>query len=86
MMILAVRIEHPFPMSVQRFMIPVRPAQIGDQDQGFHGGLPFRCRMNGLPQLGDVVARIVQRVQRPSVRQRDGFIEVTGPAAVANGW
>ena len=85
MMILAVWIELALHMPVQRSLDADprdhrRAAKIGDQDQGFHGSLPFRCRVDGLRKLGDEVAGIAQCVERATVAQGYRFVELAGPA------
>jgi len=61
-----------------------RSARRRDQDQGFHGRLPFRGLMLGLRQLHNVGAGVLQRDELALARQRDWIIETTFPAAVSH--
>jgi hypothetical protein len=56
-----------------------RAARFRDQDQRFHGRLPFRRVMLGLWQLHDVVAGILQRGELLAAGQLDRFVEARGP-------
>jgi hypothetical protein len=65
-MILARRIEHPLDMAGQRSHEAdaskyCRPAEIRDQDQGLHCGLPLRGSVDMFRKSDDVIAG-VQRV------------------------
>jgi hypothetical protein len=57
----------------------VGAAKIGNQEQRFHGRLPFGGIVLGLGKRGDVSGRIAQRSQRAAVRQDDWIIERRGP-------
>lgn len=90
-MILAIWIEHPLPMPVQRSHDSDprehrRATEIGDQDQGFHRRLPLRLRVDGFRELRDVIACIPQRMQRAAVGNGDRLVELALPAPVANWW
>jgi hypothetical protein len=78
------RVEHALDVTVQRLHDANlrkhrRAAGRSHQYQGFHRRLPFRRLVLGLRKLGDVVAGILQRDQRPAARQRNRFVEAAGP-------
>ena len=51
-----------------------------DHDQGLHRRLPLRCLVLGLRQLRDEIARLLQRDEPATARQRDRVVELAGPA------
>jgi hypothetical protein len=78
-MILAIGIEHPLDMTVQRshdanprhHRVAAAPAQ----HQRLDRGLPFRQVGFFLRQLRDVVCRVLQREQLPAVGQNNGILK-----------
>ncbi len=52
-----------------------RAAEIGNEDQRLHRGLPFGCILLGLRQPGDVLTDIHQGEKFSAVRQDDRIIE-----------
>jgi hypothetical protein len=72
--------KHPLNVLVQRSHDANprkhrRPAETRDLDQSFHGSLPFRRRVIGLRQAGDVVAGIAQSHDLAPTGQQDRIIE-----------
>jgi hypothetical protein len=79
MRLLAIGIEHPLDVTVQRPHDSNprhhRVAAAATQHQRFNCRLPFRQVGFLLRQLGDVVCRVVQREQLPAVGQNDGILK-----------
>jgi hypothetical protein len=76
--------KHPLNVLVQRSHDANprkhrRPAETRDLDQSFHGSLPFRRRVIGLRQAGDVVAGIAQSHDLAPTGQQDRIIERASP-------
>jgi hypothetical protein len=75
MMVFAIGIEDTLDVSVQRSHNADprehrRAARCRDQDQRFHGCLPFRGLMLGLRRFRDVLAGIFERDKLAATRQR----------------
>jgi hypothetical protein len=61
-----------------------RAARCCDQDQGFHGRLPFLGLVLGFWNLRDVGSGILQGDELSTARQWDRFIERALPAAISH--
>jgi hypothetical protein len=84
MMILARRIKFPNVVSIKRphhadASEHCRAAKLRNEKQRFHRGLPFRCVVLGLWQLGDVLCRIPERDELATAQQGDRIVESALP-------
>jgi hypothetical protein len=80
MMVLAIWIEYPFDVAVQRShdADPCehrRAAKIGDKYERFDSGLPFRERGLFLRKASNVCRGVPQRTQHSAVGEGDGVVE-----------
>jgi hypothetical protein len=57
---------------------------LDDQEQRFDRGLPFLELLVGLRELLDIFGGVLESDKLAATRQRDGIVERTFPAPVAN--
>jgi hypothetical protein len=73
MRVFAIRIEHPFDVSVQRPQYPdprmhQKVAALSGTNQALDGGLPFVELLIGFRKLGDVIASILKSDELATAR------------------
>ena len=86
-MFLPIGIKHPLNVTVQcpHDANPREhrwPAQLNNEQQAFHRGLPFGGVVLRFRKLGDISAGVLQGDKLATARQRDWIVKLTLPSVI----